>query len=60
MANVTSAPYFLHSDGENTTVPVSMLSLNTLQASEASVEPLPQPSWQQLHSSHHTISPSIS
>lgn len=35
--NSTSAPHFLHSGAANATVPVSMVSLNTSQASEASL-----------------------
>lgn len=41
--NTTLAPYFLHSHGINATVPVSMVSLNISQASEASVEPFLSP-----------------
>lgn len=43
IVNSTSAPYFLHYGAANATIPVSMVSLNTSQASEASVEPFLRP-----------------
>lgn len=53
IVNITLAPYFLHSGCVNAAVPVSMMSLNTSQASAAPGGPF----WQQLHPSHHTICP---
>lgn len=51
--NNTSAPHFLPSGGVNATVPVSTVSLNTSQASEASVEPFLSPSGSVTKPPHH-------